>query len=411
MSHTTLSGFEVLDGHVSLPRHGVWHADLVLDDAEGQTLPTAVTLQVGDGLSLVGTVVGGGEWQGRRSVRVVGGAGKFGGDVTGRWYQGAPLRLPVRDTLEEVGEKLSTTSSDDVLGATATPGWARTGGPARDALHRLVGDAGATWRVLPDGTVWVGTETWPNAASSDVDVTADAPTSGRVSFATERPTLQPGQVLGGRRISYVELAITADRIRVEAWVEVDGATVTDRIKRGLRGIIDSVVGPRLDYLAAYPARVVKQLSDGRVECVTDDARIGSIGPLPVRLGIPGATVKVAPGARSYVCFEGGKPNAPYIAAFEPGALKELMVTADTEISVQAPTIKIGGGNLPAARQGDLVMIGGGLPPLSGPPHGMIAVAASGPMVSGAPMPFWVYGATVPLPLVGQIATGNPSVKE
>lgn len=412
MSHTTLSGFEVLDGHVSLPRHGVWHADLVLDDTEGQTLPTAVTLQVGDSLSLVGTVVRGGEWQGRRSVRVVGGAGGLSTELTGRWYAGAPFRLPIRDTLEEAGEKLSTTSSDDVLDVTATPGWSRTGGPACDALHRLVGDAGATWRVLPDGTVWVGTETWPNASPIDDNViTADAPTSGRLSFATERPTLLPGQTLNGRRVSYVELAITSDRIRVEAWIEVDGATVTDRIKRGLRAIIDSVVGPRLDYLAAYPARVVNQLADGRVECVTDDARIGSIGPMPIRLGIPGASVRVEPGARAYVSFDGGNPKAPFLASFEAGSLKELLLTADTEVSVQAPTIKIGGGNLPAARQGDLVMIGGGLPPLSGPPHGTIALAATGPMVSGAPIPFWIYGPTVPLPLCGQISTGNPSVKE
>lgn len=410
MSHTTLSGFEVLDGHVSLPRHGVWRADLILDDSAGQTLPSAVTLQIGGGLTLIGTVVGGGTWQQRRSVRVVGGAGGLQTEVTGRWYAGVPFRLPIRDTLEEAGEKLSTTSTD-VLDVTASPGWARTGGPACDALHRLTTDAGATWRVLPDGSVWVGVETWPAAdAMPDAIVLADAPASGRITLTTERPTLLPGQTYDGRRVSCVDIAITPERLRVEAWIEIDGS-VTDRIKRGLRGFVDGVVGPRLDYLAAYPARVVNQLADGRVECVTDDARIGSIGPMPIRLGIPGASVKVAPGARGYVSFDGGNPKAPFLASFEAGSLKELLLTADTEVSVQAPTIKIGGGNLPAARQGDLVMIGGGLPPFAGPPHGMMAFAASGPLVSGTPMPFWVYGSTVPLPLCGQIATGNPSVKE
>lgn len=419
MSHTTLSGFEVLDGFVALPRAGVWHADLVLDDTEGQTLPTAVTLQVGDSLSLVGTVVRGGEWQGRRSVRVVGGAGGLSTEVTGRWYAGAPFRLPIRDTLEEAGEKLSPTSSDDVLDVTATPGWLRTRGHACDALSRLTHDAGAVWRVLPDGTVWVGAETWPNAKPMpDAVIMSNAPTSGRLSFTTERPTLIPGQTFEGRKVSNVDMIITSTAIRVEAWIETEPGSLTDRVKRGLRSIIEAVVGPRLDYLAAYPARVVNQLADGRVECVTDDARIGSIGPMPIRLGIPGATVKVAPGARAYVGFDGGNPKAPFLASFEAGSLKEITITADTEVSVQAPTIKIGGGGLPGARQGDLVMIGGGLPGLPGnPPHGSITLGVDGLKIpANVPIPFWVHGpGATPgapwIPLVGQIATGNPAVRE
>jgi len=409
VSHTTINDVAVLEATIGMPRVGLWVADLVTMD-EGPEIVGQVTIQVGAKLSLVGTVVRGGAYQGRRTVRVVAGAGGLHTDVAGRWYQGVPLSIAVGDAISEAGETLSTTSDQALLGAVSTPGWCRTKGAAADALGRLVADAGAVWRALPDGTIWVGTETWPEApAMPDVLLFEDRKSTGRVAIATEAPTVLPGASFQGQHISYVEIAVQEDKIRVELFVEYDGAA-TDRFKRGLVAVIGAVVDKKIDALAMYPAKVVQQNADGQLECVTEDDRIGSIGPLPIRLGLPGAKVKIKSGARVLLGFENGDTRAPYAALWDTAELDELELLADTSFKVTAGQVELTPGGLPAARQGDMVGIGGGIPAA---PNCTIALFSGGPIVAGALMPAYI-GAGPPLPpvmpLYGLITSGNPGVK-
>ena len=408
MSHTTINGTAVLEGTISLPRNGVWIADLVTGDI-GPALTGAVTIQVGASLTLKGTIVRGGPYQGRRTFRIVGGAGGLSHVVTGRWYAGAPLSLPVRDLLTESGEALSTTADAALLSTTQTPGWCRTMGAASDALSRLANDAGATWRVLPDGTVWIGTDTWAEAPiMRDVMQFEDRKALGRVSIVSEAPTVLPGMSFRGQRVSYVELAVHEDQIRIELFV--DQGSAVDRFKRGLVDLINAIVQPKIDYLAMYPCKVVGQNADLRLECIPDNTKLGpSIGPLPMRLGIPGATVKVKAGSRVLVGFENGDPRKPYAALWDTAALDELDLAAATAFKVTAGNVTLSPGGLPAARQGDMVGVGGGVPAV---PNCTIVLFSGGPIVAGAPMPGYIGNVIVPtLPVYGVIQSGNPNVIE
>jgi hypothetical protein len=102
----------------------------------------------------------------------------------------------------------------------------------------------------------------------------------------------------------------------------------DRLKANLIELV-RVAFPGIDYQALYPARVVAQNVDGTLELQPDSARLPGLSHIPIRLGIPGASVKVSAGARVLVGFAGGSPAAPIATLWEAGGLVELAITATT----------------------------------------------------------------------------------
>lgn len=86
---------------------------------------------------------------------------------------------------------------------------------------------------------------------------------------------------------------------------------------------------RVDYLALYPCVVSGQDDDGRLHLVPEDMRLSSCRGVPVRLGIPGVTVRVATGARVLLGFEAGDPARPVATLWESGSVTELVVNGAT----------------------------------------------------------------------------------
>lgn len=111
---------------------------------------------------------------------------------------------------------------------------------------------------------------------------------------------------------------------------------------------------KVPYLALWPARVVSQGTDGTLEVFLDDASMpGEVG-VPIRLGIPGAEVKVKPGTRVLIGYEQGDPRKPYASLWEGTELDELKITATTKIEVKAPMVVLNeGAVLPVARATDM----------------------------------------------------------
>ena len=98
----------------------------------------------------------------------------------------------------------------------------------------------------------------------------------------------------------------------------------DRLTGALRALIRSMF-PRVDYYAIYPARVVSQNGDGSLELKPDDTRLPGLSMVPIRYGIPGVKVKVAPGARVLLGFAGGDPQQPVAELWESGTVIEMKV--------------------------------------------------------------------------------------
>lgn len=128
----------------------------------------------------------------------------------------------------------------------------------------------------------------------------------------------------------------------------------------ITALIDHLVGPRLDPLALYPARVVSMGDDGTVDVKPDDARWGAgLAMVPIRHGLPGVSVRVRPGARVLLGFEAGDVRHPYCALWEPGSLDTLTVEASVSLTLKAPSVVVAQTTSLArrvARMGDLVKV-------------------------------------------------------
>lgn len=214
--------FIVIEGLIHLPRMGVWHADLTLD-APGAT--DAMKVLSGRAVvNLAGTTFSGSF--GRNSAtqrdtiraRILAGGGGFATQIQPKGYRATTLKIVIGDILNAAGETLSATADPAVL-ATNLPHWIAVAQPAGLALQSALRVTGATWRMLPDGTVWFGTETYPVATMDDFVQMGEQPELGRFEFSSYTPTLLPGTTFQGQPISAVVHAIQPESLRSTLFVE------------------------------------------------------------------------------------------------------------------------------------------------------------------------------------------------
>lgn len=220
----TLAGADVHRGRIHMPQRGWWWAEI---DSDSQTAPTGrVSIAAAGGFTLTGFVVRSGVYLDTARSHIVGGAGGLTKIISPAAFQNALVRDVLNAVLGGVGESLSSTIPASVL-ATLLASWTLTASTAARALDSLTFAAGAqTWRVLGDGTIWLGNETWPSQslpASSDVlDI---HPTGPRFEIGCATPALMPGVFLTdvGSNVLAVDHFITPERVRTWAW----GATTAE----------------------------------------------------------------------------------------------------------------------------------------------------------------------------------------
>lgn len=221
MSEITLNGgAAVLRAHVFLPLAGVWSADLDVDTDED--VAGAVTVEVDGAVAFRGTVVDGGVTHGLWRGRIVGGAAGLRGTLPALAYLDATRADVVRDALAEAGETLSATS--DSL-ATAIARFHRAEGAAARAIDATAAALGYGWRVLADGTVWLGAETWPDAPEADVTLVDTDPRERSYALGGDVLGIRPGQLLQVQdeasavfvRCGAVRLEVEPDAFTATVW--------------------------------------------------------------------------------------------------------------------------------------------------------------------------------------------------
>lgn len=333
----TIDGRGVVRASVFLPRIGAWTADV---EAEGPEGPSArPELVLGGALRLRGTVVRGGAEQDRWRGRLVGGAGGLGRDAPPVALRDTTLAAALGDTLRVAGEALAP----GVRVEGVATRWHRRLAPAAHAVADIAQAAGLAWRVLADGTVWLGAETWPEHRPLDVQVLDWRPELGRAELAGDTLGIVPGQTLRARelvlRVGSVEHLATREGLRTVVLAEPD-ARPAGRMLDALSRLVASLTR-RVDYLGMYPARVVQQRADGALDLVPDDARLPSCQAVPIRYGLPGVRATVPAGARVLLGYEAGDPARPVAALWELGSITALAIS---------------GGTSPAARQGHAVSV-------------------------------------------------------
>jgi hypothetical protein len=303
-------------------REGVWAADCVVDHPK--QIDGSATLALGDGkLVLHGTILPTrtGLYGESAVLRLLGGAGGMATQVDPQFYRTTTARIIAQALLAAAGEKLSPTAEAKALN-TQLPAYAHVRQSAAAALSLLCERIGAIWRVLPDGTVWVGTETWPKADDPG-DLLREDPQLQRSVYGTEVPSLLPGTAIDGRYISIVEHHVSPGEVTTVVTWETSPET-EDRVTRTERAIFNHFAA-RFDWHASYGAKVISQNGDGTLELKPDNSDIPGLTKVPVRYGIPGIEAKILPGARVMVSFDGGDPGAPVAMVWESGTITELTI--------------------------------------------------------------------------------------
>jgi hypothetical protein len=322
MANTTINGVAVIRGEIHMELVGVWIADLVIDqpDGTGFDAGTSVTIQT-QTVSLVGTVAPNrtGDYLDAVHVRVLGGGAGMAKAATTRAFvqPGAFARDVVNALCSNGGETLSSTADATFLGTNLAAWMIKAGTVAQNLLTLLQFKAPTfNWRILSDGTLWMGTETWPSA-SGTFDVLDQSPTENSYELGVESPWIVPGQNLSGvGNVHSVLHSIEQSRIRSNVLVDIPGE------QRGIRGDIDGMVRNGMngvDYFGLYECKVVTQSADlTTVDIQPSVAKFAGLQRVPLRLGLPGVTAQFAPGAKVLLGWQGGDPSLPYAALFQGG---------------------------------------------------------------------------------------------
>lgn len=318
---------------VFLPRIGAWTADVESDDP---AVPASPALLVLDGaLTLRGSVVRSGVEADRWRGRIVGGAGGLHRDLSPAALRDTTLASVLSEVALAAGETLASGVAPQGVAAR----WHRVAAPAAHAVADVARAAGLAWRVLADGTLWMGAETWPPHRPLDVDLVDWRPELGRLELAGSTLGILPGQTLTVReitlRVGAVEHHAAREGLRTVVLAELD-VRPAGRMLDALSRLVASLTR-RVDYLAHYPARAVQQRADGTLDLVPDDPRVPSCQAVPIRYGVPGLRAEVPAGARVTLTYEGGDPSRPVATLWD---------------TTTVTTLKVNGSTVRAAREGD-----------------------------------------------------------
>lgn len=315
MSYATLNGRGVTRGIIRVPRIGVWTADVQLQG--GDRLDGKVVLALNGKQQYAGTVFRAASSNDSVPMRIIGGAGALRAVLPPRTYQSVPLST----VLADLGESLSATIDSAVLSIRLDK-WVRPRGQAAQGLQAVLSALNVeAWRVLPDGSLWLGKEAWPTV-NVPYQLVDEGPTRGTATVWTDDvPTIFPGVVVDGRRVSRLEYEFNADRLRSHLWFEGD----TQRSDGGVLRWLTSLFQPKIDANTLWPARVISQATDYTLEVKPDSDRLQTMRNVPIRLGVPDMRVKVQQGSRVLVQFEGGDMRYPVATLWQGATITEVQI--------------------------------------------------------------------------------------
>lgn len=191
MADYSLNGLPILETIVMLHRTGCWTADVITSDpaqVAGMSLqPAALSLGA---MQLSGFFLREGQWRASEYARIVGGKGGLRKTAKPQGWSNAPIQTVVSSLLSSVGESLNPT----VALSGSFPSWSVNAEPVSIALTRIVDAIGGdtVWRVLIDGTIWIGVDTWATATLTNATVEDIFPEQRKIQIGIVAPELLPG---------------------------------------------------------------------------------------------------------------------------------------------------------------------------------------------------------------------------
>lgn len=339
MSSATLNGVSCSAARVQCGDWGTWWADCTLIDPVEIAAGASVQLLFAD-LTLSGTVVSGGAFEGRAAYRVAGGRGGWGKPVESRAYlddSGVSAALVLDDAARDAGEAIADLPSG-LLG----PHFTRLEGTASAVLNLI---APRAWRVDFDGITRIGkrpaTTYTGNAPRTRVDKNAAV-----IELATETLAgLVPGvSIDGSAPATDVEFSIDANRLTARVWAGSRSSRALNALERAVLALF-----PEIKYRGAFEFRIVNQSGERlNLQPVRSATAMPELSHVPVRPGMAGLKALHVPGSLVVVQFLDADPSRPIVTGFdEPDAPGWMPL----ELTLGGP------GALGVARLGDQVICG------------------------------------------------------
>jgi hypothetical protein len=337
----------ILSGRLSMPAEGAWTAHLQLGEDAAPPDGTAVTVELArEGASPVtwsGYVDHGDTWQGRQRILVVGGAGGLAQPIDRREHLAGSTPVPALAILQAIlaamppgsVETLNSAAAGNLVGL-GVARWDRAGGaPASRAVGRLARRLGLGWRVLDDGSVWMGPETWPAVDDQLVSFLLDRDGDFLADkCAPDAAVLRPGTTVMGRRIQRVTYTIGEGAPRAELLYRSDRADIAAAVR--------AVAQP--DPLALVHEAVVAQPGEapGTLDLQVDEPLLPELRSVRYR-SMSGAAETFPAGATVLLAFTGGREDGAVCwgAQQDPAAAAAFALVGDSGGRlVQDPTTKL-----------------------------------------------------------------------
>lgn len=156
----------------------------------------------------------------------------------------------------------------------------------------------------------------------------------------------------------------------------------DRVKGGFQALARGAHAT-IDYQALYRATVLKQAPNFRLDIEPEDPRLPPMSNIPLRLGIPGAQVKLRlrdeKGARVgepikvLVGWENGQPDRPFCALWLSGPTGAQRDQIE-KVVFEGTVVELGGAGLTPVQDG--VVTGRGKDPYTSLPYWMLGSSSS-----------------------------------
>jgi len=220
----SLNGAQVVECSLTLPRVGLWHADLVVDQLANISGPAVLSFDDA-GVKYKGGVVRQGLFGGYLRARIAAGSGQlWSTDVPAKTFQAAPpnaltLQTLIADVLANSGDSIDATADASVL-SLPLQYWARSAQNAVAALQALLDGRAPSWRMTAAGGLWVGTDAYAVVDGAfPYQLLDDREDLGRLEIAQLSPDLVPGSSFLGHNIGRVVYRVDSDSFTTTAYVD------------------------------------------------------------------------------------------------------------------------------------------------------------------------------------------------
>jgi hypothetical protein len=196
----------VTGGWLSMPRIGIWTGYLELG---GDTIPSGNIVATLAGVDMPCHIQRCELVEGLVKMSIVGGASGMGKQAKAKHYRNPTVRHVVGDLARDAGEVLSASSPAVVLDVplgywttlAGSPAHPMTTGTVVQLLADVVG--GCSWRILYDGKLWLGRETWPTCPA-DVRIISQDVRNATMVVGSDVSGIWPGTTIVGRQIDHVQ---------------------------------------------------------------------------------------------------------------------------------------------------------------------------------------------------------------